>query len=66
MIITVSETYDMPVTNSEDGVCYEFLITAENCSGSCSLWREFSDSRPLLPPPARPRTIFCFLFALSF
>lgn len=51
MMIAVSETYDIVVTIPENHVSYELLATAEDRSGSCSLWLGEGSSRPVPPLP---------------
>lgn len=56
MIIAVSETYDVVVTIPTDGTSYEFLATAEDRSGSSSLW--LGTGKPEALPPLPPLNYF--------
>lgn len=56
MIIAVSETYDVVVTIPEGGTSYEFLATAEDRSGSSSLW--LGAGKPEALPPLPPLNYF--------
>lgn len=52
MMIAVSETYDVVLTIPAGGTSYEFLATAEDRSGSSSLWLGSGkpEAVPALPP----------------
>lgn len=56
MIIAVSETYDVLLTVPENGFSYEFLATAEDRSGSSSLW--LGSGKPKDVPPLPPLNYF--------
>lgn len=56
MIIAVSETYDVVVTIPEEDTSYEFLATAEDRSGSSSLW--LGAGKPEALPPLPPLNYF--------
>lgn len=47
MMIAVSETYDIVITVPENHTSYEFLATAEDRSGSCSLWLGEGKRKPV-------------------
>lgn len=51
MMIAVSETYDIVVTVPEDNASYELLATAEDRSGSASLWLGNGVLKPVPPLP---------------
>lgn len=56
MIIAVSETYDVVLTVPGDSTSYEFLATAEDRSGSSSLW--LGTGKPAAVPPLPPLDYF--------
>ena len=51
MIIAVSETYDVILTVPESGKSFEFQATAEDTTGSSSLWLGHGEKQPLRPFP---------------
>lgn len=51
MIIAVSETYDVILTVPETGRAFEFQATAEDTTGSSSLWLGHGEKLPLRPFP---------------
>lgn len=51
MIIAVSETYDIMVTISENDTSYQLLATAEDRSGSSSLWLGSGKKKSVPPLP---------------
>lgn len=51
MIIAVSETYDVILTVPESGKSFEFQATAEDTTGSSSLWLGHGERQPLRPFP---------------
>ncbi len=51
MMIAVSETYDVVLTVPESGRAFEFQATAEDTSGSSSLWLGHGERQPLRPFP---------------
>lgn len=51
MIIAVSETYDVILEVPESGKAFEFQATAEDTSGSSSLWLGHGERQPLRPFP---------------
>lgn len=51
MIIAVSETYDVILTVPETGRAFEFQATAEDTTGSSSLWLGHGEKQPLRPFP---------------
>lgn len=51
MIIAVSETYDVILTVPESGRAFEFQATAEDTTGSSSLWLGHGERQPLRPFP---------------
>lgn len=51
MMIAVSETYDVILTVPESGKAFEFQATAEDISGSSSLWLGKGEKQALRPFP---------------
>lgn len=51
MMIAVSETYDVILTVPESGKSFEFQATAEDTTGSSSLWLGHGERQPLRPFP---------------
>ena len=51
MVIAVSETYDVILEVPESGKAFEFQATAEDTSGSSSLWLGHGERQPLRPFP---------------
>lgn len=51
MMIAVSETYDVILTVPESGRAFEFQATAEDTTGSSSLWLGHGERQPLRPFP---------------
>lgn len=51
MMIAVSETYDIVVSIPENNTSYELLATAEDRSGSSSLWLGSGIQKPVSPLP---------------